>query len=226
MIDKESISTTQIYNNYIDHRYFGQVLTKANIYGNIAINNSIEENDLYICYSGDTIISNKYKQKGIVTKNARVKVDDECIEFSANLEVSRNTKICNSERTKMFVAITDGTLGDTFPSGYSSGTCETTPLPLTSPNIVWCNTGICTSETRPNFLNSVGRRLLETDTNLLIEYNGKSWSVISNNYKGSTNQRPLLGNNDLGVEYYDTTIKKKIVWDGTKWVNIDGTDLI
>lgn len=226
MIDEESISTTQIYNNYIDHRYFGEVLTKANIYGNIAINNSIEENDLYICYSGDTIISNKYKQKGIVTKNARVKVDDECIEFSANLEVSKNTKICNSERTKMFVAITDGTLGDTFPSGYSSGTCETTPLPLTSPNIVWCNTGICTSETIPNFLNSVGRRLLETDTNLLIEYNGKAWSVISNNYKGSTNQRPLLGNNDLGVEYYDTTIKKKIVWDGTKWVNIDGTDLI
>lgn len=226
MIDEESISTTQIYNNYIDHRYFGEVLTKANIYGNIAINNSIEENDLYICYSGDTIISNKYKQKGIVTKNARVKVDDECIEFSANLEVSKNTKICNSERTKMFVAITDGTLGDTFPSGYSSGTCMTTPLPLTSPKIVWCNTGICTSETRPNFLNSVGRRLLETDTNLLIEYNGKAWSVISNNYKGRTNQRPLLGNNDLGVEYYDTTIKKKIVWDGTKWVNIDGTDLI
>ena len=91
---------------------------------------------------------------------------------------------------------------------------------------MWCNTGICTSETRPNFLNSVGRRLLETDTNLLIEYNGKAWSVISNNYKGRTNQRPLLGNNDLGVEYYDTTIKKKIVWDGTKWVNIDGTDLI
>ena len=226
MIDSESISTTQIYNNYIDHRYFGQVLTKANIYGNIAINNSIEENDLYICYSGDTIISNKYKQKGIAAKNARVKVDDECIEFSANLEVSKNTKICNSERTKMFVAITDGTLGDTFPSGYSSGTCQTIPLPLSSPNIVWCNTGICTSETRPNFLNSVGRRLLETDTNLLIEYNGKAWSVISNNYKGSTNQRPLLGNNDLGVEYYDTTIKKKIVWDGTKWVNTDGTNLI
>ena len=125
----------------------------------------------------------------------------------------------------MFVAITDGTLGDTYPSGWTSGTCKITPLPLSSPNIVWCNVGSCTSETRPDFLNSTGRRLLEADTNLLIEYNGSVWSVISNNYKGSTDKRPLLGNNDLGVEYYDTTLKKKIIWNGIEWTNIDGTSL-
>lgn len=224
MIDANSISTTQIYNNYIDHRYFSEV-QKANIYGDIVVNNNIEENDLYICYVGDIIISNKYKQKGIATKSARVKVDDECVEFTPNMEVSENTKICNSERTKMCIATTAGTLGDTFPSGWSSGTCKITPLPLSSPDIVWYNTGSCTSQTRPDFLNYTGRRLLETDTNLLIEYNGSVWSVISNNYRGSTNKRPLLGNNDIGVEYYDTTIKKKILWNGTEWTSIDGTDL-
>ena len=224
MIAKDYINSVYIHDNYIDHRYFLDVV-KTNYYGDICINNTIEENNLFICYVGDTIVSNKYKQKGIVTKSARVRVDDECVEFSPNLEVSENTKVCNSEKTKMFVATTAGTLGDIFPLGWSSGTCKTHPLSLSSPDIVWCNVGSCTSTTRPNFINSIGRRLLETDTNLLIEYNGKTWVVISNNYKGSTDERPVLNNNDLGVEYYDTTLKKKILWNGTEWTNMDGTTL-
>lgn len=45
------------------------------------------------------------------------------------------------------------------------------------------------------------------------------------NTKGNTNSRPVLSANDEGYEYYDTTLKKKILWNGTAWVNIDGTDL-
>ena len=30
---------------------------------------------------------------------------------------------------------------------------------------------------------------------------------------------------DEGFEYYDTTLKKKILWNGTAWVNLDGTEL-
>ena len=45
------------------------------------------------------------------------------------------------------------------------------------------------------------------------------------NTKGNTNSRPVLSANDEGYEYYDTILKKKILWNGTAWVNIDGTDL-
>lgn len=43
--------------------------------------------------------------------------------------------------------------------------------------------------------------------------------------KGTTNNRPTLLNSDEGFEYYDTTLKKKILWNGINWVNVDGTAL-
>lgn len=43
--------------------------------------------------------------------------------------------------------------------------------------------------------------------------------------KGTTNNRPTLSNTDEGFEYYDTTLKKKILWNGINWVNVDGTAL-
>ena len=45
------------------------------------------------------------------------------------------------------------------------------------------------------------------------------------NTKGDTNSRPVLSTDDESYEYYDTTLKKKILWNGTAWVNIDGTEL-
>ena len=45
------------------------------------------------------------------------------------------------------------------------------------------------------------------------------------NTKGDTNSRPVLSTNDEGYEYYDTTLKKTILWNGTAWVNLDGTEL-
>ena len=43
--------------------------------------------------------------------------------------------------------------------------------------------------------------------------------------KGSTEQRPTLTSTDEGYEYYDSTLKKKILWNSTEWTNIDGTAL-
>lgn len=43
--------------------------------------------------------------------------------------------------------------------------------------------------------------------------------------KGSTQQRPLLTSTDEGCEYYDSTLKKKILWNGTEWTNMDGSSL-
>lgn len=43
--------------------------------------------------------------------------------------------------------------------------------------------------------------------------------------KGDTLSRPTLTTSDEGLEYYDSTLKKKILWNGTAWVNLDGTQL-
>lgn len=40
---------------------------------------------------------------------------------------------------------------------------------------------------------------------------------------GTTNNRPVLTTLDIGHQYYDTTIEQIIIWDGTKWINEDGT---
>lgn len=42
---------------------------------------------------------------------------------------------------------------------------------------------------------------------------------------GTTEQRPTLQSINEGFEYYDSTLKKKILWNGSKWVNLDGTPL-
>ena len=47
----------------------------------------------------------------------------------------------------------------------------------------------------------------------------------SKNTKGTTAQRPIMEVSDEGFEYYDSTLKKKILWNGTAWTNIDGSSL-
>lgn len=42
---------------------------------------------------------------------------------------------------------------------------------------------------------------------------------------GTQQQRPNLTSNDAGYQYYDTTIDCVIVWDGIKWINVDGSDI-
>lgn len=65
----------------------------------------------------------------------------------------------------------------------------------------------------------------------LLQFNNETlWvELIENNIevgkKGTTEERPTLLNSDEGFEYYDSTLKKKILWNGIKWTNIDGTAL-
>lgn len=49
--------------------------------------------------------------------------------------------------------------------------------------------------------------------------------VIETPQIGNTNNRPNLDANSIGFDYYDTTIRKKILWNGSAWVNLDGTEL-
>lgn len=43
--------------------------------------------------------------------------------------------------------------------------------------------------------------------------------------KGTTTNRPTLSSENIGFKYYDTDLKKYIVWNGTEWTNMDGTSL-
>ena len=46
------------------------------------------------------------------------------------------------------------------------------------------------------------------------------------NPKGSSSQRPTsLDSENAGLQYFDTTLNKIIVWDGTKWINVNGSTL-
>lgn len=48
---------------------------------------------------------------------------------------------------------------------------------------------------------------------------------IKYNRRGATIKRPTVIPDDVGFLYYDTDLKKYIVWNGTEWTNMDGTSL-
>lgn len=39
-------------------------------------------------------------------------------------------------------------------------------------------------------------------------------------------KKPYIAAQSVGFQYYDTTLNKYTCWDGTAWVNMDGTALI
>lgn len=73
-----------------------------------------------------------------------------------------------------------------------------------------------------------GTRIFFDDYNVSAYKTEKGWICDDGEYvitrrKGGTEFRPT--NISEGFEYYDTTLKKKILWNGTTWVNMDGTTL-
>ena len=65
-----------------------------------------------------------------------------------------------------------------------------------------------------------------TPKNVYMYVNGAVRAIYDYNAKGgTTSQRPTLASGDVGFTYYDSTLGKTIVWNGTAWVNIDGTAL-
>lgn len=67
-------------------------------------------------------------------------------------------------------------------------------------------------------------------TNIYGKNGWGSWQIIEkysvvNKKKGTTAERPTLQSADSGFMYYDTDLKKYIVWNGESWTNLDGTVL-
>lgn len=44
-------------------------------------------------------------------------------------------------------------------------------------------------------------------------------------HEGTTQYRPILETGETGFLFFDTTLKKYIVWNGTEWTNMDGSSL-
>ena len=58
--------------------------------------------------------------------------------------------------------------------------------------------------------------------NKLYTWDGAKFCLAAN---GDTSSRPTMAATDVGYQYFDTTLGKVIVWDGTAWKNVDGTAL-
>lgn len=60
-------------------------------------------------------------------------------------------------------------------------------------------------------------------------WNGKKWcnalGYTLAKVKGASGSRPTLTPDDVGFEFYDTNLKKKLLWNDSKWVNLDGSSL-
>lgn len=83
----------------------------------------------------------------------------------------------------------------------------------------------------PNYMPCEGYMIFNKTSGIPVWWTGSKWVTstgVSSDIpiKGATNQRPVLTLNEDGFEYYDSTLKKKILWNGTSWVNVDGTALV
>lgn len=68
------------------------------------------------------------------------------------------------------------------------------------------------------------------NNNRIARFDGVNWvcddfATIDVLRKGTSSERPTLTSTNAGFVYYDTTLKKKILWNGTAWVNMDGINL-
>lgn len=52
------------------------------------------------------------------------------------------------------------------------------------------------------------------------------WSLFAGGFiYGTTQERPILQQSDIGYMYYDTTLCKPIFWDGNRWLDTTGKPL-
>ena len=75
---------------------------------------------------------------------------------------------------------------------------------------------------------AAGQSLYDTVLNQVKYFNGDIWVLpdgynIEYNRKGTTAQRPTLSTTEARFTYFDTDLGQNIVWDGTQWLNPDGT---
>lgn len=90
-----------------------------------------------------------------------------------------------------------------------------------------------TNDKKVSFLNNLfSTRYISEESTLYINLKNKFDIFYYSNsrldyqiYKGNTSDRGTPSVNNEGLTYYDSTLKKMILWNGTVWTNLDGTPL-
>lgn len=176
------------------------------------------------------------------TTNAYTYADKSCVTMNG----------CGSEASKSWISLLSNSNVVLNACQFLSTTAEnTSTVVLFNSKILFNNCAFQDYVTKAIFTNKESNiTLIDTDVSItdttlvfnisgvyyiklknkvyIITYNGKRIENIidySNLLKGTTDNRPILASINEGFEYYDSTLKKKILWNGTAWTNLDGTAL-
>nr|DAH69624.1 MAG TPA: tail spike protein [Bacteriophage sp.] len=176
------------------------------------------------------------------TTNAYTYADKSCVTMNG----------CGSEASKSWISLLSNSNVVLNACQFLSTTAEnTSTVVLFNSKILFNNCAFQDYVTKAIFTNKESNiTLIDTDVSItdttlvfnisgvyyiklknkvyIITYNGKRIENIidySNLLKGTTDNRPILASINEGFEYYDTTLKKMILWNGTAWTNLDGTAL-
>ena len=176
------------------------------------------------------------------TTNAYTYADKSCVTMNG----------CGSEASKSWISLLSNSNVVLNACQFLSTTAEnTSTVVLFNSKILFNNCAFQDYVTKAIFTNKESNiTLIDTDVSItdttlvfntsgvyhiklenkvyIITYNGKRIENIidySNLLKGTTDNRPILASINEGFEYYDSTLKKKILWNGSTWTNLDGTAL-
>lgn len=176
------------------------------------------------------------------TTNAYTYADESCVTMNG----------CGSEASKSWINLLSNSNVVLNACQFLSTTAEnTSTVVLFNSKILFNNCAFQDYVTKAIFTNKESNiTLIDTDVSItdttlvfnisgvyyiklknkvyIITYNGKRIENIidySNLLKGTTDNRPILASINEGFEYYDSTLKKKILWNGSTWTNLDGSAL-
>lgn len=176
------------------------------------------------------------------TTNAYTYADKSCVTMNG----------CGSEASKSWISLLSNSNVVLNACQFLSTTAEnTSTVVLFNSKILFNNCAFQDYVTKAIFTNKESNiTLIDTDVSItdttlifnisgvyyiklenkvyIITYNRKRIENIidySNLLKGTTDNRPILASINEGFEYYDSTLKKKILWNGSTWTNLDGTAL-
>lgn len=187
-------NSVKYIDNHFDDELWGPFDTDNSqlcIYGNLGVQQerNLTASDLQTIKHlliGDKL--HLYGQIGFVTTSGWLDVVGTEFNYTVDTLYKKNQIIHNAERTSMFVVTfagdadqgySDASAG--FPGWAQNGDIYPDPITVIPPVIEWQGIGTCTSTTRPSgplAFNTLGRRLIETDTGDMIMWDGAAWVVV------------------------------------------------
>lgn len=165
-----------------------------------------------------------YEDKTVVAGVNYAYFDVSNLYFSSNEEKDKQLKITvllyNPNKVKSYIQINGYTCKDAdivftrFGGSNLKGNAFERIIAYTKSNFLIKNIG------NSIFIRNEDKNKTVYPYQVIIELVNEEVAIT-----GSTSNRPTLTLADEGFEYYDSTLKKKILWNGTAWVNMDGTEL-